>query len=64
MLALKKLGFTHHEILYELSAVQTRTYFEMATQQQHESTKQDCAAIRIAYHADEKQFDKFMKGTM
>lgn len=64
MLALKKLGFTHHEILNDLTAAQARTYFEMATEQQQESMKQDCVATRIAYHADEKQFDKFMKGTM
>ncbi len=59
---LKQFGFTQDEILYELTAKQARKYFELAQQYSQDEMKQLCTAVRVAHHADEKQFKEFMKG--
>jgi hypothetical protein len=62
VLTLVRFGFTHDQILYELTAPQVRSYFELAVQKQEDEMKSLSIASRIAYHADEKQYDKYMKG--
>lgn len=61
---LKQFGFTQDEILYQLTANQVRHYYELAIKETEDLLKQQCIANRVAYHADEKQFDKFMKGSV
>lgn len=64
VLALVKLGFTQNEILYDLTAKQARHYFELSQKHDEEQLKQLSVAVRLAHHADEKQFGKYMKGDM
>lgn len=62
VLTLVKHGFTHEEVVDGLTATQVREYYKLCSKKENEQMVQDATAMRIAFHADAKDFEKMCKG--
>ena len=61
MLTLVGAGFSKHEILYEMPVMQVRRFFQLTLEQTHRQLIHQAGAMRMAYHADEKEYSTFSK---